>query len=222
MPSDSMHKVRVWDLPTRIFHWALAIAVVGLLVTGKIGGDAMPWHARLGYAVGVLVLFRLMWGVLGGHWSRFSSFAFAPRRAWHYVRGMLPPTAGHNPLGALSVYAMLGFLLLQVASGLFSETKDDFSGPLAVLVSNDIVHWLTGYHKKVGQWVLIALVVLHVVAIAYYALRGQNLVGPMVSGDKFVAGPAPASRDDAGSRLRALVLLGLCIAAVWGLVELGG
>jgi cytochrome b len=223
MPAGSLHKVRIWDLPTRLFHWLLALAAVGLLVTGKIGGDAMAWHARLGYCVGALVLFRLAWGALGGHWSRFSSFAFAPRGAWNYLRGRLAaPGVGHNPLGALSVYAMLGFVLLQFASGLFSETKDDFSGPLAVLVSNGTVHWLTGYHRNVGQWVLIGLVVLHLAAISYHALHGENLVGPMVNGDKHLPEAVPASRDDAGSRVRALALLAVCAAAVWGLVRLGG
>jgi cytochrome b len=146
----------------------------------------------------------------------------APRAAWNYLRGRAAaPEAGHNPLGALSVYAMLGFLLLQVASGLFSETKDDFYGPLAALVSNDTVHWLTGYHKRVGQWVLIVLVVLHLAAISAYALRGQNLVVPMVSGDRWTPEPVPASRDDAGSRMRALAVLACCAAVVWGVVQLG-
>ena len=219
----NLYQVRIWDLPTRLFHWLLALAVVGLLVTGKIGGDAVVWHARLGYCVGALVLFRLIWGLLGGHWSRFSSFTPAPLSAWNYMRGRVQaPFAGHNPLGVLSVYAMRGFLLLQVISGMFSENKDDFSGPLAVLVSNSTVHWLTGYHRKVGQWVLIGLVVIHLSAISYYALRGQNLVAPMLSGDKLWPKSIPSSRDDARSRFGALVVLALCATAVWGLVKFGG
>ncbi len=117
---------------------------------------------------------------------------------------------------------MLGFLLLQVATGLFSENKDDFAGPLSVLVSNETVRWMTGYHYNVGQWALIGLVVLHIAAIAYYALRGENLVAPMVTGDKLLGDPAPASRDDVGSRTRALALLAVCAAVIWGVVQLGG
>ncbi len=218
-----MHKVRIWDLPTRIFHWLLALVVIGLIVTGKIGADVVAWHARLGYCAGALVLFRLGWGFMGGHWSRFTSFAIAPRAAWQYLRGAADgPAAGHNPLGALSVYAMLGFLLLQVTSGLFSANKDDFSGPLSVLVSNETVRFMSGYHRNVGQWVLIGLVIAHLVAISYYALRGENLVAPMVKGDKAMSDSVPASRDDPRSRTRALLLLAASAAVVWGVVQLGG
>lgn len=223
MPTAPLHKVRIWDLPTRLFHWLLALAAIGLLVTGKLGGDAMVWHARLGYCVGTLILFRLIWGAVGGHWSRFSSFPPSVRGAWNYLRqGRRGPLAGHNPLGSLSVYAMLVFFLLQVASGLFSENKDDFAGPLSVLVSNDTVRLLTGYHRRVGQWVLIGLVVAHLMAIGYYALRRENLVEPMIKGDKVLTEPLPGSRDDAASRLRALLCLAACAAVVWGLLQLGG
>jgi cytochrome b len=218
-PSQS---IRVWDLPTRIFHWSLAVAAIGLLVTGKIGGDAMPWHARLGYCVGALLLFRLVWGFVGGHWSRFATFVPSPGRAWKYWRGDDPrPVAGHNALGALSIYAMLVFFAAQFASGLFSETKEDFSGPLSVLVSNATVHLLTGYHRNIGQVVLIGLVALHVAAIAYYLWRGENLVAPMIRGDKQMPHALPPSRDDARSRALALVLLSLCSLAIWGLLKLG-
>ena len=213
-------RTRVWDLPTRVFHWLLALAAVGMLVTGKVGGDALEWHARLGYFVGALLLFRIGWGFVGGHWSRFAAFPPSPSRAWTYLRGQASPLPGHNPLGALSVYAMLLFFALQVASGLFSATKEDFAGPLSVLVSNATVHFMTGYHKRVGQVVLIALVSLHLLAVLYYLARGTNLVTGMVHGDH--PGPAEASRDDARSRWLAVVLMSLCSLVMWGVVKLGG
>ena len=225
MGSDSLQPVRVWDLPTRVFHWSLAACVVALVVTGKIGGAAMPWHGRAGYAVGSLLLFRLAWGVIGGHWSRFATFTYSPRTLAAYLRGQRQPawTAGHTPLGAASVYALLVFLAAQVATGLFSDDQADFTGPLNILVSNGTARLLTGYHKEVGQLVLIGLVVLHVAAIGYYQLRKrQDLVGPMVHGDKRLAAGMPASRDDTRSRLLALVLLGLSAGAVTWLVRLGG
>ncbi len=223
MPNDHSHKVRVWDLPTRLFHWLLAASAVGMLVTAKIGGNALEWHARLGYCIGALLMFRLLWGVAGGHWSRFVSFPPSPSAAWVYLRAShLQRSAGHNPLGALSIYAMLLGFTAQVASGLFSATKDDFAGPLSVLVSNPTAHALTGYHKNIGQSLLIALVVLHLVAIAWHAWHGRNLVAPMISGDAKFPGDVPASRDDASSRLRALALLALCSLAMWGIVWLGG
>jgi cytochrome b len=222
---SSLHTVRVWDLPTRIFHWCLAIAVVGLLVTGKIGGDAMVWHARIAYVVGTLLLFRLAWGFVGGHWSRFASFTHSPRFVFAYLRRDDPALSiGHSPLGALSVFAMLLFLVFQFGSGLFSENRhDDFAGPLNALVSGRTAQLFTDYHKKVGQIVLIVLVLLHLTAIAWYQFRLRRpLTGAMWHGDKRLESIARASRDDMHTRLLAAVLLGLCAAAVAWLVSLGG
>jgi cytochrome b len=225
MPGDSLQTIRIWDLPTRLFHWALALCVVGLLITGKIGGPAMVWHSRIGYAVGALLLFRLAWGLVGGHWSRFRTFAFSPRVVIDYLRGKTDRTltVGHTPLGAGSVFVLLIFLVAQVGSGLFSDDWEEFAGPLSILISNQNVRLATWYHKNIGEVVLIVLVLLHLGAIAYYQLRkGQNLVGPMWHGDKALDFNAPASRDDYRSRLLAIVLLGLCSAAIAGLVYLGG
>ena len=129
------HTVRIWDLPTRLFHWALAACIVGLVVSAKLGGNAMVWHFRLGHAVLALLLFRLVWGLVGGHWSRFAVFWVSPARLLRYVRGQVLPqdTAGHNPLGALSVFALLGAVALQVGTGLFSDDEIAFAGPLTRL-----------------------------------------------------------------------------------------
>ena len=219
-----MHTVRVWDLPTRLFHWCLALSVVGLIITGNVGGNAMVWHGRLGYAVFTLLLFRLAWGLVGGHWSRFGSFLYGPSSIVAYLRGQHRPEhiVGHNPLGMLSVLALLLILFAQVGSGLFADDEIAFTGPLAGLVSGDWVGQATSYHKKVGKLILIALVALHLGAIAFYKLvKKQNLVRPMILGDKTVATPVPASQDNTRTRLLALVLLLLCAAAVYGIVSLG-
>ena len=99
-----MSTVRIWDLPTRLFHWLLAASVVALVVTAKVGGNAMVWHFRLGYVVLALLAFRLVWGLVGGRWSRFASFVPTPGRLWRYLRGSSAEaeSAGHSPLGALS------------------------------------------------------------------------------------------------------------------------
>ena len=205
-----VHRVRVWDLPTRLFHWALAACVIGLVVTGKVGGAAMEWHARLGYAVPAWLLFRLAWGFVGGRWSRFTSFVYAPRSVGAYLAGRSHPDhlVGHNPLGAGSVFAMLLVLLVQVGTGLVGDDEISFTGPLNRFVSSSTGLAATAFHKNWGQWLVIGLVVLHVLAIAWYALgKRQNLVGPMIVGDKPVAHEAESSRDGAGTRLFALVLL---------------
>ena len=214
-------KVRVWDLPTRLFHWALVICVVGLAVTAY-SETGLDWHARLGYTVLALLLFRVVWGFIGGRWSRFASFLYSPSSVVAYLRGRSHPDhlVGHNPLGAGSVLAMLAFLLAQVGTGLVSDDESSFQGPLNRFVSSSKALAATWYHKQVGQWVLLGLVLLHVVAVLYYVLKKrQALVGAMVGGDKHVAAPVQPSRDDAASRTVALAVFGLCAGFVWWLVK---
>ncbi|MCJ0764588.1 cytochrome b/b6 domain-containing protein [Variovorax terrae] len=219
------NKVRVWDLPTRIFHWALAACVIALAITAYAGGNAMVWHFRFGYAVLSLLLFRLVWGLVGGRWSRFASFLYSPAAIGSYLRGRSHPDhlVGHNPLGAASVFALLIFLCAQVGTGLFSDDEIAFAGPLTRFVSGATVSQATWYHKAVGQWVLLALVLLHVAAILFYLVKKkENLVRAMIVGDKEVPRPVPSSRDDAASRLMAAILLAACAAGVGWLVGLGG
>ena len=220
------HRIRVWDLPTRLFHWSLVACVAGLVATGYRGGAALEWHARIGYAVLTLLLFRLVWGFAGGHWSRFASFVRGPAQIAAYLRGDLRADSmpGHNPLGALSVLAMLALLLAQVATGLVGDDEVSFTGPLNRFVSSATGLAATWYHKRVGQWVIIVLVVLHVAAVLFYLWkRGENLVRPMVQGDKIVGGGSAmvASRDDWRSRAAALLVLLGCAGAVVTLVQLG-
>jgi cytochrome b len=216
------YRVRVWDLPTRLFHWLLAACVIGLVVTGKQG--AMDWHARLGYAVLTLLAFRLVWGILGGRWSRFSSFVYSPGSVLAYLRRQAHPDhlIGHNPLGALSVFAMLLVLAAQVATGLIGDDEIAFTGPLNRFVASSTGLAATWYHKAIGQWLLIGLVVLHVAAVLFYLWKKrENLVRPMLVGDKVLAHPAQPSRDDLASRMVALVLLAACAAVVAWVVGLG-
>ena len=218
--------VRVWDLPTRMFHWTLAVCVIGSITTAKIGGNAMEWHFRFGYVIFTLLAFRLLWGFAGGHWSRFTSFVRLPGTTLRYVRGDHRPgdwfDIGHNPLGALSVLAMLAFLSAQVGTGLFADDEIANTGPLIKYVSGATSLKLTAYHKTIGQWTLITLFVLHVVAIVVYYRRGRNLVRPMISGDKLLPAGAPAAADNLRTRALAAVLVAVCAAAVGWLVSLPG
>lgn len=225
-PQEVVHAVRVWDLPTRLFHWILALTLIGSFAAGYLGGNAMTWHLRCGYAVFTLLLFRLLWGVVGGHWSRFSRFIYAPATLWRYLRGDHRADehldVGHNPLGSLSVFALLFFLVAQVATGLVADDEIATTGPLNRFVSNAVAGRASHWHADIGQWMLLALISLHLLAIAYYLRRKRrNLVWPMWVGDKPLPAATPASADSAATRLLALVLLALCAAFVKWVVALG-
>lgn len=215
-------RVRVWDLPTRIFHWALVALAVFSFTTGTIGGDWMAWHLKSGYAVLSLLLFRLLWGIIGSTTSRFVHFVRGPRSALAYGRNLLATRTstafGHNPLGGWMIVLMLAAFVLQAVSGLFSDDEISTQGPLAAKVSNAMVSRMSALHSF-NEWLLVALVVLHLVAIATYTFAFRSsLVGAMVHG--MTAHPPEVRAQDfrAAPTWRAVVLLALCAAFVYWLV----
>ncbi|MBX3621535.1 MAG: cytochrome b/b6 domain-containing protein [Rhizobacter sp.] len=222
----ALRRIRVWDLPTRLFHWLLAGCVIASVVSAKVGGNAMVWHFRLGYAILALLAFRVLWGLMGGHWSRFARFVYSPATLLRYLRGQARADefldVGHTPTGALSVFALLGVLAVQVVTGLVADDEIANTGPLIKYVSSATSSLATGWHKHYGQWLVIGLAVLHVAAVVFYLMKKrQNLVTPMLSGDKHLPEGTPASTDSAGSRGLAAVLLAACAAGVAWLVSLG-
>ena len=217
--------IKVWDLPTRLFHWALVFCLLGLLVSAQIGGSAMGWHFRFGYGVLTLVMFRFIWGFVGGRWSRFGSFAFSPATALRYLKGSRLPEQeiGHNPLGSWSVFALLLFLLLQVTAGLFADDEISNAGPLVKYVSNAWVSNATFYHKSIGKYILLGLITLHISAVAYhYIFKKDNLVTPMIKGFKVTGLESAESKDDASSRLLAAGLFSLIALLVAWLINQTG
>jgi len=227
MAAAATAPARVWDLPTRLFHWVLAATVLCSVVSAKIGGNAMVWHFRFGYVVFTLLVFRLVWGLIGGHWSRFASFLHAPSTLRRYLSGRHTPDehleVGHSPVGALSVFALLGLLALQVGTGLIGDDEIASRGPLNRLVSGETASLATGWHESWGQYLILAMIALHIAAIVHYLVRKNlNLIGPMIHGDKPVPPGAPVSADSSGTRLVALALLAACAGLVSYVVQLGG
>ena len=221
--THSLHRIRIWDLPTRGFHILLALCVAGLIATGEIG--LMQVHFWLGYVVLTLVLFRLAWGFVGGHWSRFIHFVPSPSKLRAYLQAIraqqAPPSIGHNPLGALSVLGMLSVLLLQVFSGFMSDDEIASTGPWTALVPADWVELATTYHSDIGKVLLILLIALHVGTVLYYKrIKHDDLITPMLTGDKVFTTEVQASRDTRTSRLFALGVLVGCAYVVYRLVNL--
>jgi cytochrome b len=199
-------KIRIWDLPLRLFHWLLVVAVIGSFVSVKLGGNAMMWHGRFGYIVLTLIFFRLIWGFVGTHHARFAQFIKSPQAIFAYLKNPTE-TPGHSPLGAISVIVLLGLFLSQALAGLFASDDIAFDGPLVKYVASAWVELLTSFHR-LNEWVLMALVGVHVGAILYYKYAKKiNLISAMITGDKEWVDTAPLVQDDSKVRLKAMALL---------------
>ena len=212
--------ILVWDLPTRLFHWLLAALVIASFVTGRIGGLWIQYHAWSGYAILVLVVFRLIWGFVGGRHVRFSAFVCGPATVLRYARTMLrrdaPEPLGHNPLGGWSVLAMLTTLFVQAATGLFANDDIFTEGPLYPWVSKATSDWLTYIHR-LNQDVILLLVAVHVMAVLFYLMvKRQNLIRPMFTGRKHWHGEAQSSANHLG---RAAIITSLLAVGVYLLVR---
>nr|WP_136249731.1 cytochrome b/b6 domain-containing protein [Ningiella ruwaisensis] len=221
-------KIKVWDLPTRLFHWLLVTVFVFQFVTGDILDDAMQLHFYGGYVALGLILFRIIWGMVGSYHARFTSFLASPVTAWQYMRGKSQTHRylGHNPLGAYSVLALLAVMLTQAVSGLFMTDEIFSQGPYYSAVSSevaDIMNWL--HHQAFSLlWYLIAL---HLIAIAYYRIKKkQKLVKAMFTGNKEVDEKQSNQLEIAGSArnikthwLRFLIVVALVVLAVYLIVE---
>jgi cytochrome b len=207
-------KIQVWDLPLRIFHWLLALCVLASIVTGEIGGNLIDWHGRIGVLILGLLVFRLIWGFVGTTHARFASFFPTPAKIAAYLKGQWHGH-GHNPLGALSVFALLGVLATLVGAGLFANDDIAFQGPLFSLVGKDLSDRLSGVHALAFNF-LAVLLILHIAAIIFYVrVKKHNLVVPMLTG-KVVVPKDQAATAVAAGVLRFVAALAVAGAVVWG------
>lgn len=205
--------IPVWDLPTRLFHWLLLLLMIGAIVSIKIGGNAIEWHGRFGHMIFGLIVFRLVWGVVGGSTARFSHFVRGPSAICAYLRGQWRGI-GHNPLGALSVLGLIGVVAFQAITGLFTTDDIAFNGPLAPLVDADMRGQITSWHR-LGEWAIYALVGLHVAAVMFYThVKKDNLVKPMITGRKTGA-PADVEGLRPAGWLALVIAVVITGAALW-------
>ncbi len=214
--------VKVWDLPTRLFHWILVALMIAQWFSAE-SSDTMTYHVWGGYAVLSLVLFRLIWGFVGSETARFSHFVRGPGTALDYVkalqRGETPFYLGHNPMGGWSILAMLALLLIQAGTGLFASDDIMIEGPLYSAVSKDASEWLTTIHR-LNFNLLLAMIAIHLLAVLFYLLvKRENLIHPMLSGRKHLAPELVSAIPRMVSPWLGLAALAAAGIAVWLLVH---
>lgn len=209
-----MQRLRVWDLPTRLFHWLLAAAIAAAGISGEIGGSVIELHSKIGLFIVGLIAFRLAWGVVGSTTARFTSFVRGPAAIRAYLQGKWQGI-GHNPLGALSVLGLLGLVAAQVGTGLFANDDIAFQGPLSVLIDKELSDALGEAHEVLFG-LLLTLIGLHLAAIAFYVrVKKHNLVKPMLTGWQDDA-PAAVTPPKSAGPLSVVIALAFAGLAVWG------
>ena len=209
-------RVRIWDAPTRLSHWLIVVLFAALWWTGE--SEQLDLHRDAGYGLLGLVIFRLIWGFVGGSTARFSDFLRGPHSIGDYVGELIrgrtdKAVIGHNPLGGWSVAAMLALLAAELTLGLFTVDVDGAQpGPLAKFISFDQGRAVAQWHHWVFNG-LLALIALHLAAIAFYAIiKRDNLIGPMLTGAKRHAGEATPMQPAPLWRLAAAVAAAAAIA----------
>jgi cytochrome b len=220
--NENLQPVKVWDLPTRLFHWMLVTLMIAQWLTAQ-SSSAMDYHLWGGYAVLTLVLFRLIWGVVGSETARFTGFVRGPNAALDYVKALLrgetPLYLGHNPMGGWSIVAMLVLLLIQAGTGLFANDDILIEGPLYSWVSKGVSDWLTTIHK-LNFNLLLAVIAVHISAVLFYLLvKRENLIHPMLSGRKHLTSETMDAAPHMVSPWLGLAALAVASLAVWLLVR---
>lgn len=216
-----LDSIRLWDLPTRLFHWLLVVLIALQFASGEFGLLPMHWHYLMGYMTLALIMFRTLWGFAGSQTSRFGAFLCGPREVLRYIIDSMRSTAshapGHNPLGGWSVVLMLAVVAIQAISGLF--TSDDISeeGPFVAHVSDATVKLMTRTHH-LDRYALLLLIALHVGAVLlHWVIRKDNLVAAMLHGRALAQLPEPRFV----SSWRALIVFALSAGVVWAVVAWG-
>jgi cytochrome b len=226
-PPPSMVQVRVWDPWVRLVHWAIVLLIP--LSWWSVETDRMELHMLSGTMLLALLIFRLAWGFWGSETARFGAFLRSPVAGLRHLaqlRRREPDTEiGHNAAGGWMVLVMLALLATQAVTGLFASSEPGMSyadhGPLALRVTDDTSEWLTDIHVS-NAWVMLAAVALHVLAVlTYRLLKGQDLVGPMLTGRKSLPAPLARKPPRIAGAWHAVPLLALAAAIAFGIARAG-
>lgn len=220
---NAVERVLVWDRAVRATHWMLVLLLVGLLVTGLVGGAWLEWHMRFGQVMLAVVVFRILWGFAGSRNARFRTFLRGPDAVLRHVRSRLArapdPHVSHNPAGGWMVVALLVALAVQASAGLFTNDGEMTAGPLAQRVTQDLSNAISWFHRRFW-WVVVALAGTHVVAVlAYLFVLRENLAASMVHGRKVLPPGLARPEDAAASPARMVAVLAIALVAVFGLLS---
>ena len=211
-----MNKVKVWDLPTRLFHWSLVASVIFMFVSAKMGGSWLQWHLRCGLFLLALILFRIVWGFVGSDTARFTQFVKSPKHIIRYIKGEITENEqpGHNPLGALMVLALIFGVLFQVLTGLFSPDENSYmyDGFLYKL-AGDNASKIRGIHLMFANILMILAIIHFVVVLFYRVVKRHNLITPMITGNKYLNDPVPQLKF--ASIFKVLIILMITAAVAY-------
>ncbi len=222
--SEPPRRSLVWDLPTRIFHWGLALSLCGSWATAEAGFDWTETHFLFGYTAITFLLFRFVWGLIGPRHARFSSYRLSPKQVFSALRNVFtrnPGTSvGHSSIGALSAILMMLLVAVQTGTGMFISDDIFYAGPYNPIVSGDTAGMLANIHHT-NFTILQVVVVIHILAIAWYAWgKRQNLVMPMLTGTKSLTPDQSDKAIESSKIMTALIILVIAAGIVTLLVQL--
>lgn len=213
---EKSSRIKVWDIYLRLFHWLLAVCIIVSFVSVRM--DEMEVHFISGHIILALIIFRIIWGIVGSRTALFLSFIKGPKAILRYLKASdspeFKPMIGHSPIAALSVIALLVVISAQVITGLMSDDEIFLQGPLAQFVSYDTAYQATTYHAYIPR-LIVGLVILHLLAIAFYRLvKKENLVKPMITGSKTLRDKDIGRGDENSDRAPIVAALAIIISVV--------
>ncbi|GAC1043162.1 cytochrome b/b6 domain-containing protein [Rhizobium sp. No.120] len=219
--------VRAWDLPTRLFKWSLVALIITAWISSGFNDPEMIVHKTAGYGILVLIVYRILWGMVGSSTARFSSFVRSPSTIWNYLKSLRQNRAerylGHNPAGGLMVIGLLLACAVQVALGLFSSDGITASGPFADTAGDAISSWAASIHTTWFYVAILGLACVHIAANLYYQfIKRDNLIGAMITGRNKRAHYVDRDEARGGSLLAAAICLAVAVGTVYGAITLCG